>query len=159
MRKKIINQEQSPDNESDTKWLDIEEIASVEVSSEDDSFPIESALLPGNDQGWRASVPGAQTIRISFDSPQDIRRIRLVFEEEELTRTQEYALNWSSDGGQTYYEIARQQWNFNPENASTEAETHWVVLMAATTIELIIKPDISDDDAIATLKELRLARN
>ena len=44
-------------------------MASVELTSEDDAFPIESALLGQVKQGWRAAGPGVQTIRLIFDQP------------------------------------------------------------------------------------------
>ena len=56
-------------------WLDLESTASVEVTSEDNAFQIESALLQQDKGGWRAAEPGAQTIRLIFDEPQRLRRI------------------------------------------------------------------------------------
>ena len=34
----------------------------VEITSEEEEFPIESALVPGEQRGWRAAVSGAQTL-------------------------------------------------------------------------------------------------
>jgi hypothetical protein len=45
MRKRIINAAQ-PDPLQTCEWLNIEEIAQVEVSSEDPQYPIESAAAP-----------------------------------------------------------------------------------------------------------------
>jgi hypothetical protein len=70
----------------------VERRASVEVTSEENGYPIESALLEAEDRGWRAADPGTQTIRLIFDEPQDLRRIWLVFEDNENTRTQEFVL-------------------------------------------------------------------
>ena len=157
MRKRIIKLEQKPNVDSDQKWLDVERLAVVEVSSEDDAFPVESALLPGNGPGWRATEPGKQIIRLVFDNPQNLRRIRLNFEELNIERTQEYVLRWSKDSGQSYQEIVRQQWNFSPEGATSEIEDYHLELPAVTTLELSINPDISGRNALASLKELRLA--
>ena len=52
----------------DQGWLDLNKAASVEVSSEDQNYPIESALLGDEKTGWRAAKPGTQTIRLIFDS-------------------------------------------------------------------------------------------
>ena len=41
---------------SGQSWLDIERIASVEVTSEEDGYPLESALLEKEHSGWRAAV-------------------------------------------------------------------------------------------------------
>ncbi|HOE43494.1 MAG TPA: hypothetical protein PLB25_17965, partial [Rhodoferax sp.] len=60
-------------------------------------------------------------------------------------------------GGTTYREIVRQQWNFSPDGASSEIEDHRCELPAVTQLELIINPDISGNDAIASLEALRLA--
>ena len=157
MRKRIINPIQQKAVYSDQKWLDIEKIAVVEVTSEDDGFPIESALLPGKASGWRASGTGKQTIRLLFDSPQRLQRIRPKFEELATERTQEYVLSWSPDGGQSYREIVRQQWNFSPDGATSEIEDYEVDLPAVTVLELSINPDISNNKAYASLEELRLA--
>ena len=157
MRKSIIKPEQAQKVDVDQEWLDVEKLAVVEISSEDDAFPVEFALLPGKGSGWRASGPGKQTIRLLFDNPQRLQRIRLNFEELEMERTQEYVLRWSRDSGQSYQEIIRQQWNFSPEGATSEIEDYYVELPAVTILELSIVPDISGRDAFASLKELRLA--
>jgi len=157
MRKRIINFDDKQKPESEQNWLDIEKIAIVEVTSEKEAFPIESALLPGNGSEWRASGQGKQIIRLLFDYPQRLQYIRLKFEELEIERTQEYVLRWSPDGGQSYQEIVRQQWNFSPEGATSEIEEYQVDLPAVTILELSVNPDISERNAFASLKELRLA--
>ncbi|MEJ2169217.1 MAG: hypothetical protein P8X90_27220 [Desulfobacterales bacterium] len=157
MRKKIINSVEKQKINSDQRWLDIEKIAVVEVTSEEEAFPIEFALLPGKGPEWRASGEGKQVIRLIFDNPQKLQWIRLTFEELAVERTQEYVLRWSPDGGQTYQEIIRQQWNFSPEGAVSEIENYQVELPAVTILELSINPDISGKNAFASLKELRLA--
>jgi len=157
MRKRIINPNDKKKIDSDQKWLDIEKIAVVEVSSEEEAFPIESALLPGKGSEWRASGQGKQMIRLLFDKPQRLQWIRLKFEELKIERTQEYVLRWSSDDGQSYQEIIRQQWNFSPEGATSEIEDYQVEIPAVTILELSINPDISERNAFASLKELRLA--
>ena len=157
MRKKIINKIQQQNVYSDHNWLDMEKLAVVEVTSEEDAYPIESALLPHKVSGWRASELGKQTIRLIFDNPQMLQCIRLNFEEFDVERTQEYVLRWSPDGGQSYQEIIRQQWNFSPEGATSELEDYQVDLPAVTILELSINPDISDKNAIASLKQLQIA--
>lgn len=157
MRKRIIQTGEEEDLYSDRNWLDIETLAVAEVTSEDDGYPIESALVPGCDSGWRASGPGKQLIRLLFDNPQELQCIRLKFEELEIERTQEYSLRWSSDGGQSYQEIVRQQWNFSPDGATSQMEDYQVELQAVTILELSINPDIGDRNTSASLKELRLA--
>ena len=103
--------------------------ASVEVSSEDENHPIESALLGDEKRGWRAAEPGSQTIRLLFDGPQRLRRIWLAFEDNETVRTQEFVLRWSSHVGQPFREIVRQQWNFSSPGAVREIEDYAVDLL------------------------------
>lgn len=156
MRKRIINPMQQEAASLDVEWLNIEALAEVEITSEDAAHPIESALLPGR-SGWRAAVPGKQTIRLLFESPQRIRRIWINFVESSAERTQEYVLRWSPDGGQSFHEIVRQQWNFSPMGATSETEDLHVDLPAVTVLELSIIPDISRGNAFASLAQLRLA--
>jgi hypothetical protein len=96
-------------------------------------------------------------IRLLFAHPQRLRRIWLNFVEPLTERTQEYVLRWSPDGGQSFHEIVRQQWNFSPQGATCETEDHHVELPAVTVLELSIIPDTSGGNAFASLAELRLA--
>jgi hypothetical protein len=137
-------------------WLDLDGAAMVEVTSEDKEHPVESALLPGETRGWRAAASGTQTVRLIFDEPQRLTRIALVFEETETERTQEFVLRWSGDGGRSFRELVRQQWNFSPPNTSREVEEYQFDLSGVTVLELIIVPDSSRGSARASLKSLRL---
>jgi hypothetical protein len=157
MRKRIITPVQQEIEEFDQEWLNIEGIVEVEITSEDAAYPIEFALLPGQASGWRAAEPGKQTIRFLFTHPQRLQQIRLHFVEPRTERTQEYVLRWSPDGGQSFLEIVRQQWNFSPGGATSETEDYHVELPAVTVLELSIIPDISGGNAIASLAQLRLA--
>lgn len=157
MRKRIITPIQQETASLDQDWLNMEGLAEVEITSEDAAHPIESALLPGQASGWRAAGPGKQTIRLLFANPQQLRRIKLNFVETRTERTQEYVLRWSPDGGQSFREIVRQQWNFTPQGATSETEDHYVDLPAVTVLELNIIPDTSGGNAFASLAQLRLA--
>src|SRR5260370_1748673 len=100
------------DPASDQVWLDMDRIASVEVTSEQPGYPIESALR-GESRGWRAANPGTQIVRMIFDQPQTLRRIWLVFEDNENARNQEFVLRCSL-GQECYFcEILRQPWVFS----------------------------------------------
>jgi hypothetical protein len=157
MRKRIIVPREQETASFEGDWLDLESLAEVEVTSEDSAHPIEAALLPGHGSGWRAAAPGKQTIRLLFTRPQRLQRICLSYVEPVTRRTQEYVLRWSGDGGQSYREIVRQQWNFSPEGATSETEDHLVDLPAVTALELSIIPDISGGNARASVARLRLA--
>lgn len=157
MRKRLITADRQDQRHADREWLDLEHLAEVEITSEDALHPIESALLPGTGSGWRAAEPGKQCIRLLFPNPQRIRCIRLNFVESSVHRTQEYVLRWSADGGQSFREIVRQQWNFDPAGATSETEDHQVDLPGVTTLELDIIPEIGGGDALASLAQLRIA--
>jgi hypothetical protein len=137
-------------------WLDLARLAQVELTSEDAAYPIESAVGPGLGPGWRAAQPGEQAIHLWFDEPQRLRHIRLVFDERDRARTQEFVLRWSADSGQTYREIVRQQYNFSPPDTVREVEDYGVELEGVTTLELRIVPDISGGDSCASLAMMRL---
>lgn len=156
MRKRIVSSPPTTAHTEET-WLDLEHAATVEVTSEDKDFPIESSLSIEPRQGWRASQPGAQTIRLLFDEPQELKRISLVFEENEMTRTQEFVLRAASNTGGPFLQIVRQQWNFSAPTSTREIEEYSVELSDVGLLELIIVPDISGGAVRASLKSLRLS--
>ena len=157
MRKSVITPAPPEVSQDDESWLDLERLARVEISSEDEGHPVEAAMVRGARTGWRASGPGAQSLRLLFDEPQRLRRISLLFLEEERARTQEFVLRWSPDGGQTFREVVRQQYNFSPAGATRESEDYAVDLDGVTALELVITPDVSGGPARASLEWLRLA--
>ena len=139
MRKHIITKGNQDVIPPDQNWLDLENLAQVELTSEDVSYPIESALKPGDGSGWRASEPGQQTVRLLFDKPLRVSRVHLVFH------------------GQSYREIVRQQYNFSLPDNTREIEDYAVDLVGLTALELSIVPDISGGRARASIAQLYLA--
>jgi hypothetical protein len=157
MRKRLIDSTPESTRTRSEGWLDIESAAVVEVTSEDPDCPVESAFGPGDARGWRAAATGSQTIRLVLDEPQRLKRILLVFEENETARTQEFVLRWSPDGGSSVKEIVRQQWNFSPPDSIREVEEYQVELSNVTVLELVINPNIGGGVARASVKNLRLS--
>lgn len=157
MRKRLITPTPESIRTRGPGWLDIERAAVVEITSEDKDFPVEAAFASGDSRGWRAAIPGSQTIRLIFDQPQRLSCISVVFEETEAERTQEFVLRWSPDGGSSLKEIVRQQWNFTPPESIHEAEDYQVDLSNVTLLELVIKPNIAGGAARASLKNFRLS--
>jgi hypothetical protein len=158
MRKRLITPTSENIRTHGEGRLDVERAAIVEVTSEDKDYPIESAFSSGDTRGWRAAGPGTQTIRLIFDQPQQLRRISLVFEENEIARTQEFVLQWSPDDrGSSAKEIVRQQWNFGPPDSIREMEEYRVDLSSVAVLELIIKPHIGGGVARASVKNIRLS--
>jgi hypothetical protein len=139
-----------PTAESNAGWLDLGQIATVEVTSEDPHFPVEN-VFTGTGPGWRASQGGEQQIRLIFDEPISVRCIHLRFEEPEIERTQEFLLRWSGARRGPGTEIVRQQWNFSPNGSVSEIEDYVVDLRNLSVLELAIRPDINDQGAIASL--------
>jgi hypothetical protein len=157
MRKRLITAVPQVGPQTNTDWLDLGSLASVEVTSETRDHPVESALLLSDRRGWRAAQAGTQIIRLLFDHPLKVKLISLVFEESQNTRTQEFVLRWSSDLGRSFREIVRQQWNFSPLGTVREVENYSVDLFDVTVMELEIVPDKSGGEARASLESLRLA--
>ena len=157
MIKRIIGPDTKDISSAGEGWLNLDTLAQVEVTSEDAAHPVEMGLLPLRESGWRAAQPGPQTVRLVFDQPQKIKQVHLQFHEHESARTQQFVLRWSSNGGRTYREIVRQQYNFNPPGTTDEREDYTVDLDGVTNLELSIVPDISGGPARASLAQLRLA--
>jgi len=159
MRKKIIrsdtlNQRSQPEQE----WLDVEQIVRVELTSEDPNFTIESALIADTGPGWRAAETGEQTIRLIFDTPRTVHRIRLEFSETEVERTQEFTLRWSRHANAPLEEIVRQQWTFSPGGSTSEVEDYRVQLEHLLILALTIRPELGvPDSTFATLRKFRMA--
>lgn len=154
MRKRITTPSPEPLPTKERAWMELDKIAEVEITSEDPSHPIEAALVPGAESGWNATQSGEQTLQLHFDEPQQLKHIRLVFNENNFERTQEFVLRWSKDSV-AFHDIVRQQYNFNPP--TTEIEEYDVNLDGVKALQLKIVPDINGGPVIASLAELRLA--
>lgn len=96
-------------------------------------------------------------IRLLFDRPQNLKHVRLVFEEKETSRTQEFVLRWSPDREGALREIVPQQWNFSPPHTTTEVEEYNVELSDVSVLELTITPDIGGGMAHASLHSLAVS--
>ena len=157
MRKRLITPAPRSHTAPERNWLDLEKAVTVEVTSEAEGYPIEGALLSDGQKNWRASEPGTQTIRLLFDHPLTIHLIRLVFREEESSRTQEFALRWLPYGAGSWKEIVRQQWNFSPPDTTQESEEYKVELVSAAALELTVNPDIGRAGVRASLERFQLS--
>lgn len=156
MRKRLVSPIRRTTAVEDRKWLELDLAAQVEVSSEAAGYPVEEALLK-NGRGWRADMPGSQTIRLLFDQPQTIHLVRMLFKEQDLARTQEFLLRWLPSSSTSWVDLVRQQWNFSPPNTVEECEEYQFDLSSAAALELNITPDISCGEAHASLHRLQVA--
>ena len=139
--------------------IDIAAVATVQVTSEDPVHPVDHAFDPQRGPGgtrWVAGEPGEQAVILAFDAPQTIRQIILEVEETEVARTQELQLAVSNDGGQTYRELLRQEYNFSPPGTTFEREDWAVTAEGVTHLRLLIKPDKGSKPCRATITSLVL---
>ena len=136
-------------------WRNLPENVQIELTSEDPGSPIEGALGAEKSGGWRAGGPGRQTISLTWPAPIAISRIRLVFEEHSQARTQEFVVRATTDDGQR--EIVRQQFTFSPPGTTVEREEYATDLTGVSQLELAIIPAIDGGNAVATLREWRIA--
>ncbi|MGA8529650.1 MAG: hypothetical protein WB622_08045 [Acidobacteriaceae bacterium] len=155
MRKAVLSHATPDPRPALDNWLDLERVASAEISSEDPSHPFENALRGHGNGCWRAASPGPQVIRLRFDEPRPLRRIRLEFSERQQ-RSQEFCLS-AIDAANQRRLIARQQWNFSPGGSTLEVEDYSVNLLEIAAIELEIDPGRHDRQAFATLQSLAIA--
>jgi hypothetical protein len=156
VRKTIIPPNNPHETGHNEAWLDLEQHARVEVTSEQPGHPIEAALTDIRKPSWRAARAGAQTVRLIFDQPLVIRRVWLHFIEAQEERTQEFVLRWGN-ADILARELFRQQWTFSPGGSTEETEDFRVHIEGVTRLELMIMPNISGGEACASLAELRLA--
>ena len=159
MRKSIVSPSPVAATPISDLWRDLERIARVEISSEDEQFPIEHALGKKETTGWRAAGTGPQLIRLHFDEPLNIKRLQLHFVDRAAERSQEFAVY--AGAGSELKEVVRQQWSFSPYGSTEEIEDYTVNLSGITTLELRIDPDRSHDPKqsqnYASLQSLKLA--
>ncbi len=153
MQKSIITQGAQPNS----AWLDLPSLATLEITSEDDLFPIDHALALIPTTGWRAAFPGPQTIRLLFHTPQHLRRVQIHIVDRAAERTQEFSLH-AAQSNQPPTELRRQQFTFSPAGSTEELEDYTVDLPGTTLLELRIDPGRAHPaQHFATLTSLRLA--
>ncbi len=139
--------------------LDLASIATVLLTSEAPGFPIENVLDEHRGPGgtrWVASTPGEQALILQFDAPQSLREIVLEVEELDVCRTQVVELFVSCDGGHSYREVSRQEYNFSPPGTTYEREVLPVRAEGVTHLRVGIRPDKAGRSCHASLISLAL---
>ena len=158
LRKQIINAPGSTLGASPGE-IDIATVATVLVTSESPDHPVDHAFDGDRGPGGSRRVagePGEQTLILAFDAPQAIRRVALEIEEAEVARSQELQLALSTDGGRTYREVLRQEYNFSPPGTTFEREDWTVDTVGVTHLRLQIRPDKGGKPCRATTTSLVL---
>ena len=158
LRKRII-EEAATKLATVPEGIDIAAIATVLVTSEAPEHPVDRAFDgmrgPGASR-WVAGEPGEQAITLAFDTPATLRRVLLEVEEPDVARTQELQLAVSCDGGKSYRELVRQEFNFSPPGTTFEREDWAVTAEGVTHLRLVMRPDKGGKPCRATLTSLVL---
>ena len=157
LRKQLI--EEASATQSQEGEIPVAAVATVLVTSETPDHPIDNVFDrrkgPGGSR-WVAEMPGEQVVILAFDVPQRISKVSLEVEEQTMSRTQELALSVSMDGGKTYRELVRQEYNFSSPGSTFEREEWTVSTDMVTHLRLWIKPDKGNKVCKATLTSLVL---
>jgi hypothetical protein len=162
LRKLIIPPSPDP---ADPRTIDergrmhIPALATVLVTSEAAEHPVD-CLFDGHDgpggTRWVAAVDGEQALILAFDTPQTIQEVGLETEESQASRTQVLTLSLSQDGGRTYREVLRQEFNFSPPGTTFERERWTVPATMVSHLRVTIRPDKGGKLGRASLTSLTI---
>ena len=158
LRKQIITESPSAPSPVPGR-IAVAAVATVLVTSEDPEHPIDHAFDDRRGPGatrYVAGETGEQVVILAFDAPHSIRRVVLEVEEREVARTQELQLAVSGDGGLTYRELVRQEYNFSPPGTTFEREDWAVAAEGVTHLRLVIRPDKGGKPCRAAITTLAL---
>ena len=112
MRKRLITPTPQSIRTHGPGWLDTERAAVAEVTSEDKDFPVEASLVSGDSRGWRAAIPGSQTIRLALINRKGSGAYLLFLKKRKLSGPKSSSCAGLTDGGSSLKETVRQEWNF-----------------------------------------------
>lgn len=118
-----------------TDTLDVAALASVEVSSENELYPIDNTFDGRNGAGgscWVAGKPGVQVVHLRFRAPTEIHTVIVESEEHNLTSSQQIELSgWIDDRWGPFASPPRVL-RYSPYGASFHRET-WVISEPSVT--------------------------
>lgn len=139
--------------------MHIPELATVLVTSEAAEHPVD-CLFDGHDgpggTRWVAAEDGEQEMILAFDTPQTIQEVGLEAEEFQASRTQVLTLALSQNGGRTYREVLRQEFNFSPPGTTFERERWVVPATMVSHLRVTIRPDKGSQPGRASLTSLTI---
>ena len=118
MIKRIIGPEHKNMSEHDRAWPNLIYYCAGRGNFRGDGASNRVRIVTKPRTGLEAAQPELQTVRLLFERPLRIKHLHLEFREYNSARTQEFALHWSSNGGRSYREIVRQQYNFSPPDTN-----------------------------------------
>ena len=157
MLRKLIIGDRPAAGASRADVKDIPALATVLVTSEAPDHPVDHLFDTSGGPGgtrWIAGVAGEQTLVLAFDAPQSIRAIGIEAEEPSATRTNVLTISLSEDGGRTYREQIRQEFNFSQPGSTFEREEWSVPAERITHVRVVIQPDKGHAPHRATLTSL-----
>ena len=157
MRKRITPSAGEATSPSGEDWLDLEDVAEVEITSEDPAYPVESALIPAEPQAGGPQSPASRRSGCALPNRNRCTGSGWSSSSQMLSAPRSSCCAGPRMGGRTMHEVVRQHWNFSPQGSTQQTEDHPVELSGVTILELSIDPDIGGGRAHASLGELRIA--
>ncbi len=133
-----------------TQWTDIDQVARSTIVSRGGR---RSRVTFGS---WSAEQPGEHTIDIEFYAPVTLRRLRVVFEETAMARTQELTVWVTLHRGEPHREIVRRTCTFDPLASTHAVEDHGCEVEQVSSIQLRIVPDTDGRPRRARIRTLQL---
>jgi hypothetical protein len=138
--------------------IDLVAHAKIQFSSEDALHPIDHAF-DGSGKGctrWASARRDVtEQILLEFDEPQHIARLMYEVEEDQVERTQEVRMEFSSDGGKSYAQAFVQEHTFSPRGSTYQYENLAFDLRGITHLRFTVVPN-KGGSGTATLTSLRL---
>lgn len=142
-----------------TDIVDVAAMASVEVTSEEELYPVDHLFDGRNGPGgscWMASAAGAQVIVLRFVRPMTLLATVIVESEERSdTRRQTIELSGSSELTQRTFECGARELRYSPYGPSFHRASWELAERDVTHLRLRIVPDGNRDRASLTAIILR----
>lgn len=135
---------------SRTAWTDLEKVARSTLVAKGGGRRL---VTHG---AWSAEHVGEHTIDIQFHAPVTLRRLRVVFEETAVARTQELTIWATLCRGEQHKEVVRRTFTFSPTGATRNVTDHACTLEDVSAIQLRIVPDIDGRPGRALIASLQL---
>lgn len=140
-----------------TDILDVAALADVEVSSEQDLYPIDHVFDGQSGAGgscWIASAPGIQTVMLHFRRAPNVATVTLESEELGDTRQQRLELAVWSDGDDSHFQAAGRTVRFSPYGPSFHRTSWDVHTRGVSRLRVQVMPE--PDKRFATLTSIIL---
>lgn len=159
IRKRLMGEAIAPSVPLPSTEIQLAAHATIHYCSEDPVHPIEHLFDGASGRGatrWVSAHLGTtQEILLEFDEAQHISRLIYDVEEQQLERTQEVRMEFSSDGGKSFRPGFVQEYTFSPNGSTYQREDLSFDLREVTHLRLIVVQN-KGGSGTATLTSLRL---